>query len=153
MPKHNAGFSMLELLVSMAIIGILSAIAIPSYTGYITRAKLAEVFMLADAQKIKIVDKLTNGAQFKCSNAGGSVARPLSQHVENMVTWEDKGEYVIQLKAAQALANNKTGKDLIVEFRGVERDDIITWECAVAKEYGELLSGRCLERDIALHSC
>lgn len=40
--KHSNGFSLIELMVTVAIIGVLSSIAIPAYNGYVIRGKLVE---------------------------------------------------------------------------------------------------------------
>lgn len=42
--KRSAGFTLIEILVSLAIVGILTAVALPAYGDYVTRARLSEVF-------------------------------------------------------------------------------------------------------------
>lgn len=48
-PRRDAGFTLIELMITVAVVGILSAIAYPSYTDYIRRGRLPEAFsLLAD---------------------------------------------------------------------------------------------------------
>lgn len=42
LPETQRGFTLIEMLITMAILGILAAIAIPAYNGYITTAKMTE---------------------------------------------------------------------------------------------------------------
>ena len=50
----NKGFSLIELMVVIAIIGILAAIAMPSYRTYVQKSKLTELITLADADRTKL---------------------------------------------------------------------------------------------------
>ncbi len=54
MYRNNQGFTLIELMIVVAIIGVLSAIAIPSYQDYTTRIKMTEVFAAADQCKTEV---------------------------------------------------------------------------------------------------
>jgi type IV pilus assembly protein PilE len=52
--RNTFGFSLIELLVAVAIVAILGAIALPAYSDYVTRGKLAEAYNLLSAQRVKM---------------------------------------------------------------------------------------------------
>ncbi len=54
------GFSMMELMIVIAIIGILSSIAVPNYKQYIMRANMAEIFTLIQPVKLAVSEALIN---------------------------------------------------------------------------------------------
>jgi type IV pilus assembly protein PilA len=59
--SHKAGFSLIELMIVITIIGILTAIAIPSYQNYIQRARFAEVISTAALFKTAVSIALQQG--------------------------------------------------------------------------------------------
>lgn len=65
MKKINAGFTLIELLIVIAIIGILTAIALPTYTSFVKKAQATEALILLGGLKKSVNEYLWEHGDFK----------------------------------------------------------------------------------------
>ena len=59
--RSQAGFSLVELMVVVVIIGVLGSLAIPTYKDYVTRAKVTELLALAQPAKLAVTEAIMSG--------------------------------------------------------------------------------------------
>src|SRR3546814_15198359 len=99
--KKQQGFTLSELMIVVAIIGILAAIAIPAYQDYITRSKVTEMVTAADACKTSVAEYFPSQATLPSSTTQAGSSNNSTQYVSILtVTTEGK----TQSRASDALA-------------------------------------------------
>jgi type IV pilus assembly protein PilA len=104
MKAVQKGFTLIELMIVVAIIGILAAVALPAYQDYTARAKMSEVILAASACRTSVTETvqsasgtLPSGGQWGCeSNVGGT--HPMTKYVEKIET-DGTGAIRVQVNA------------------------------------------------------
>ena len=76
--RISAGFTLIELMIVVAIIAILAAIAIPAYQNYLIRTQVAEGFSLATGAKASVWEFVSTTGRFPSGNQSAGIASPQS---------------------------------------------------------------------------
>jgi type IV pilus assembly protein PilA len=134
MTKLQKGFTLIELMIVVAIIGILAAIAIPAYQDYTVRAQISEGLNLAAAAKAAVAETYLNrGAAPVNRTQAGMTATPS----------DTNGKYVSQVAVANGVititygtaeVNQNILNKTLKLFPYVTADNSVAWRCGGAPE-------------------
>lgn len=137
MKKMQQGFTLIELMIVVAIIGILAAVAIPAYQDYTIRAKVTEGLTIASSAKATVSENAMSGVEdlsrgWAFSEDGTSIVDTIEVNDETgviTITYQDavRAGLVVTLTPG-------TGADNSALAGGTVPDTAITWICSVDSE-------------------
>ncbi|HEZ6121351.1 TPA: pilin [Neisseria meningitidis] len=87
------GFTLIELMIVIAIVGILAAVALPAYQDYTARAQVSEAILLAEGQKSAVTEYYLNHGKWPGNNSDAGVASAS----------DIKGKYVEKVEVANGV--------------------------------------------------
>ncbi|MBW3879096.1 pilin [Neisseria meningitidis] len=87
------GFTLIELMIVIAIVGILAAVALPAYQDYTARAQVSEAILLAEGQKSAVTEYYLNHGIWPSNNSSAGVASAS----------DIKGKYVEKVEVANGV--------------------------------------------------
>ncbi|ROU48009.1 pilin [Neisseria gonorrhoeae] len=121
------GFTLIELMIVIAIVGILAAVALPAYQDYTARAQVSEAILLAEGQKSAVTEYYLNHGEWPEDNDKAGVAS--SDKI--------KGKYVQSVTVAKGVVTakmlstgvNKEIKDKRLSLWAKREDGSVKWFC------------------------
>ncbi|HGN6331476.1 TPA: pilin, partial [Neisseria gonorrhoeae] len=121
------GFTLIELMIVIAIVGILAAVALPAYQDYTARAQVSEAILLAEGQKSAVTEYYLNHGEWPKDNTSAGVASPT----------DIKGKYVKEVKVENGvvtaqMASSNVNKEIQgkkLSLWGRRQDGSVKWFC------------------------
>jgi type IV pilus assembly protein PilA len=129
------GFTLIELMIVVAIIGILAAVALPAYQDYTVRAKVSEIMIAASAMKNSVAEFYQTRNIMPSNGSIGTVTQN-SSYVSTVAYTQgaDTNTGVITALAQSgtnvALPSTVQGQSIILTGSGDQATGVVSWVCA-----------------------
>jgi type IV pilus assembly protein PilA len=134
--KRNKGFTLIELMISVAIVGILAAVAIPAYQNNVIKAQVSEGMTLSDGAKTYMSDFYANNGTFDIPV--GAFPSATGKYVSSVQVNKPGGGQITVIYGNNANSNIQ-GQNLI--WTATPQDDgSIQWSCYSAAMSGATTS-------------
>ncbi len=146
MKKIYQGFSLLELMIVVAIMSVLATISVPLYRDHLSRSKIQELLLVAESVKLNVAETMMLGDQLE-TEVLDSVSKYVSSVKVTGTTIDDATIEVLGNLKALGIPK-KDGHDLVLKFIASLNSSlgIITWKCVAPAVYSNFIPKTC-EKD------
>ncbi|WP_243041754.1 pilin [Dyella sedimenti] len=131
MKNVQKGFTLIELMIVVAIIAILAAIAIPAYQDYTIRSQVSEGLSLADGAKTALAEYYSNKGQFPTSNGSAGLAAAASingNYVSQVDGGTTQGQIQVSYGGPKANAKLSAGPAVLI-LSAITNAGSVQWTC------------------------
>lgn len=139
--RVSTGFTLVELMIVVAVIAVLAAIAIPAYQDYLIRAQVTEGMSLATGAKSAVWDYVSNTGQYPPSNQSAGLGASTAI-VGNYVSSVDVtgGQITVAFQSPKA---NQAIKNELLILSPTTAGGSILWSCTPSTLAGQYLPSTC----------
>ena len=146
MKNLQKGFTLIELMIVVAIIGILAAVALPAYQDYTTRAKVSEMVLAASAGRTSLSEAYAAKSAFPIAASSADYINNVSSKYVASVVYQDSSsgaQALITVTGTDALGGSANGKTLTLTGVGDTTNGTVKWTCAAGTMPAKYLPASC----------
>ncbi|WP_442499733.1 pilin [Neisseria meningitidis] len=121
------GFTLIELMIVIAIVGILAAVALPAYQDYTARAQVSEAILLAEGQKSAVTEYYLNHGKWPGDNSSAGVATSTDIKGKYVQSVEVKNGVITATMLSSGVNNEIKGKKLSLWAK--RQNGSVKWFC------------------------
>ena len=132
MRKVQQGFTLIELMIVVAIIGILAAIAIPAYSDYTIRAQVSEGLNLSAAAKAAVTEFYQDRGTFPTGNTNAGLAAAASiegNYVSSVAVQNGSGQILITYSNTNDQNANAAINGATLQLSPITNAGSVDWNC------------------------
>lgn len=145
MKTIQKGFTLIELMIVVAIIGILAAVAIPAYQDYIARSQVSEAFYLVNFIRTPVYESFSQSGNCPINGTDGVAADYQGKYVASVVTGGGSGPCTITatMKAVPAVSAVISTGTITFTMQPAISTGAVNWSCAAAGILPKYLPKAC----------
>lgn len=136
MKRVQQGFTLIELMIVVAIIGILAAVALPAYSDYIKKSKVTEVIGVASQPKAGIQEWLSVKGELPADQTTLGLEFNATKYVSGLAYAKVDTNTATLTATAQGIGTGVDGKTITLTGTRINGGDQMNWACAPAASTG-----------------
>nr|WP_291557261.1 pilin [Comamonas sp. SCN 65-56] len=137
MKKVQQGFTLIELMIVVAIIGILAAVALPAYQDYTVRSRVSELAILASGAKATVGENIANSGTT-------TAAASWCNGVNNAVPPSSKNTSAFACaNGTLTVTGTAAAKGVVLTFTPTASDGGVSWVCSTPAANNKYVPAEC----------